>query len=411
MSRCGGVRPLLHREAVGLTEAERILLEEHLETCTACQRSREQLGLARELVNAMPLDPLNATAHQRALAKAMLRGSEPHIQRRAWAPFAIVCGALACATVFALWFATREKAPLERLPAPIAVAPAARVIDGDLATPSGIVAPGSALPADTLLSSTGEARISLPATHVKLAAETAVRWSNGELGLERGAIDVEVDPAAQSRVRVVTPGFVVEVTGTAFRVTLRDVAVDRGSVRVLALDGALLAELGAGERWSVDEPAGGPSVGEPAGGPSVGEPAGVPNVGESVAPPVVPARVLLDRAVRAFAARNCTAAEQHADAALDAAPTRREAAEARTLLAECAQVGGRLDEAVRRYDAIATRFADLPAGQTAAIAAARIELARGKRDDARERYQRYLDRFPTGRFVDDARRQLQALEP
>ena len=391
---CRGVRHLLHRDSVGLSEAERILLEEHLETCGACVRSREQLGLARELVRAMPSDPLPASVHQRALAKAMLRGSEPAVQRRAWAPFAIAGAALAFAAVLVGTFVTREQARLDHALAPVAIAPQpnapqpnARVVEGAVMATTGSIAAGTALPENTTVQTAGqEARLVVPAAQVKLGTHTAIRWKlDGDIvfELDRGVVDIEVDPAARIGMRVVTTSFVVRVTGTVFRVTPSDVSVTHGSVQVLALDGAVLAVLGAGHRWTVEPPA----------------------------PPATPsARTLLDRAVRAFAAKNCKLAEHHADAALDVGPTRREAAEARTLLAECAQSSGRLDEALRRYDAIAMRFADLPAGETAAIAAARIDVARGKRADARARFQRYLDRFPTGRFAEDARRQLQVLE-
>jgi TolA-binding protein len=117
---------------------------------------------------------------------------------------------------------------------------------------------------------------------------------------------------------------------------------------------------------------------------------------------------LLAQAREAFARLDHAGAERHADAALDAGPTRAQAAEARTLLAECAHATGRLDDALSRYEAIAARFGDLPAGETALFAAARLEASRGHAAAARALFARYLDRYPAGRFADDARRHAHA---
>jgi TolA-binding protein len=153
-------------------------------------------------------------------------------------------------------------------------------------------------------------------------------------------------------------------------------------VRIVATDGAVLrAQLRAGETWNIDEPA--------------------PRS----------AQVRLDRALLAFTNRDCKSAVQHARAALDDQPTRPQTAEARTILAECAQAAGRAAEAVRLYDTIAIEFRDLPAGETALVAAARIDLARGRTREARARFETYVERYPKGRLLDDAKHQLEVLQP
>lgn len=48
------------------------------------------------------------------------------------------------------------------------------------------------------------------------------------------------------------------------------------------------------------------------------------------------------------------------------------------------------------------------AGETALFAAARLELSRGRAEAARARFDRYLERYPSGRFADDARRHTRA---
>jgi hypothetical protein len=227
------------------------------------------------------------------------------------------------------------------------------------------------------------ANITLPAVRAHHGADTTIRWETTRraLHVRGGVVDIDVDPAARLPFSVVTSRFTVAVLGTSFKVTDTRVSVTRGAVRIVASDGAVLVDkLAAGETWEL-----------PA---------------EPSPPPRASARSHLGFARRAFAIKNWRLAESHADAALDAGPTRPEIAEARTILAECAHAMGRLDEAIRRYDGIVARFADLAVAETALIAMARLEGSRGRADAARVHFRHYLDRYPSGRFADDARRQL-----
>jgi len=75
-------------------------------------------------------------------------------------------------------------------------------------------------------------------------------------------------------------------------------------------------------------------------------------------------------------------------------------------LAEASQSRGDLDRALSGYLAVAAGFAERPVAESALYAAARIELHRARTAAARALLTRYLDRYPHGRYADDARREL-----
>jgi TolA-binding protein len=224
------------------------------------------------------------------------------------------------------------------------------------------------------------AHLAVPSGRIVVGASSEFRWiaADRALQLEAGHAEITTDAGAKP-IRIVTARFAVEVAGSA-QITPERVTVTRDWVRVTAPDGdVLVPRLSARESWQ-------PASDRPEPRPT--------------------AAVWLARARAAFGERDLAEAERHADAALDASPTRVQAAEARTLLAEVAHADGRLDVAAERYLAIAGRFADLPAGETALIAVARLEHSRGRTDAARALFERYLERYPTGRFADDARRHV-----
>lgn len=123
--------------------------------------------------------------------------------------------------------------------------------------------------------------------------------------------------------------------------------------------------------------------------------------------PVRPdAASLLGNARAAVAAGRFAHAERFAARALDAKPSRAQAAQAHAIEAECAQGLGRIDDAVARYRAVADRYSDLAVGETSLFSAARLEAKRARTSAARELLERYLDRYSSGRYANDARRLL-----
>ncbi|HEY6877333.1 MAG TPA: hypothetical protein VI299_04905, partial [Polyangiales bacterium] len=82
-------------------------------------------------------------------------------------------------------------------------------------------------------------------------------------------------------------------------------------------------------------------------------------------------------------------------------------AEAGTLRAELALRERDLTRAIAAYLAVADAYPELPSGENGLFAAAQLAM-RAKRGDARDMMSRYLQRYPQGRFADEARARLAA---
>ncbi len=118
------------------------------------------------------------------------------------------------------------------------------------------------------------------------------------------------------------------------------------------------------------------------------------------------AATYLAAARKSLAAGDSAAARDDLARARAAGPDRQLRAEADTLLAEIAMVDGDLGLAAVLFMEVAERYADLPAGENALVAAARVLHASGGTTAARAAWQRYLDRYPEGRFRADVLRRL-----
>lgn len=114
----------------------------------------------------------------------------------------------------------------------------------------------------------------------------------------------------------------------------------------------------------------------------------------------------LAAARKSLAAGDSAAARDDLAKARAAGPNRKLRAEADTLSAEIAMVEGDLGRAAVLFMEVAERYADLPAGENALVAAARVLHASGGTTAARAAWQRYLDRYPEGRFRADVLRRL-----
>ncbi|HMG20126.1 MAG TPA: hypothetical protein VK607_02375, partial [Kofleriaceae bacterium] len=234
------------------------------------------------------------------------------------------------------------------------------------------------------------ARLRFAAVHVVVAASSELRWSAATrtLVLMRGSL--EVDGAGAGVARVVTERFEVELGDVALTVDAGAVRVHRGRARIVDRARTPLAHVESGATWR-------PPVATPVAPAPAAAPASA--AGPSAAALLADARAQL-------AAQDYAAAERTAERALATSPSRGDAAEARIFLADLAQASGALDRAVTRYLAVAAEFADLPVAESALYAAARVELRRSRTGAARAVLERYLARYPAGRYADDARREL-----
>lgn len=410
---CLRVGPLLPRSSAALTESDRLLLEEHVATCERCRSERRMLVAMRAMVDEAPLrgGPID-----RVIVRALSRESVPvqtartPVLRSPW--MVAVAGLMAIIAIGIAVVISRPTRPraLEATPAtprhspapplriPAPETPPDRIQLGTLLAADGVLGSGAQVPAGVELRASEDVRVQVANADVLLRAGTRVEWSSttATLLLAEGAVSVGVHPQAGTRFRVATASFVIEVLGTRFDVDLTGVDVEEGTVRVLTPDGSPLVEVPAGDRWRVSSPA----TPTPVAG---GKVARAPIASRSeVAERIAAAR-------RALAKGDSGVARRELGLLLQRPLRRTDEAEARTLLAETAVSAGDPGGAVRLYLDVVRRFPGLAAAENALFAAARVEIRRGDRDAARRLLERYLARYPRGRFREDATARLRSL--
>lgn len=428
---CVRARLRLQQRTAGLAPAEALRLEEHLSSCEACRVQAVQLDRLSALAG--ELDPsLRPAARERAIGRAFARaGAQWSAPRRAHVShYFALGGGLAAALALGLVLWPRSAPAPSSSPGAVAHDRAAtavpagahgdRVLAGAVQARGRGLTSGASVEAGQELSATSGAELQLAHARVSLHADTRVQWNASEhaLALIAGVVSVEVDPSRHEPFSVRTSRFRAEVLGTRFEVDLEGVRVERGTVRVVATDGQVLAPaVTAGQRFVFAEPAAAqePSVATAAlaiARDDRADPEELPRPGarRSQAARDADARALLQRARKQLTQRDAETAWHTVQDALALRPATALRAEARSLIADVYMVEGNTDRAVGEYLSIANKFEPRVAAQNALFAAGRLEAERGHDGPALSCFNRYVARYPHGALIEDARRRLQALK-
>jgi hypothetical protein len=394
---------VLQRRAAGLSAAAGLFLEEHLASCAKCRENANLLSGLRAL-HARGTRGLSVEQRERVIEAALCHASAAQARTPARLGLPRVQWLLLPAFA-ALALLLGVRAYLAGPGLPTLAAPKAgsisrdRVLSGQVDMAGAVRAAGQPLTGGEQLRTATGAVLALAHATAELRAATSARWdsSRHELQLLAGSVLIDVDEGPHQRFVVKTERFSVLVLGTRFEVSLDAVKVVRGRVRVLTPSGSELAVLDGATRstWQYVPTAAPVSAAI--------KPAPV----KAVSPPQPDA--LLEQAQRQLVAHQVSAARRNLEQALSLSLTRSQKAEALSLRAECALVVEEFQAARDLYLKVAQKFGNLPAGETALFAAARIEAEHGPRANAARLLNRYLEHYPYGRFVKEAGARLRAL--
>ncbi len=392
------------------TPAERLELESHLAICARCSAEHAALAAVRALRAAEP-EGLSAPARER-VRRAALAGTTraPAQARRRFWPVGL--GATFALASLAVFLVGRRPSTEPR------------VVSGDVAIATASPATDGAVSVRSARG--GEVRLGDAET--SLGAGTALVWQRASRSVElrEGSVTIDVEHRAGQHFQVRTPRFVVEVIGTRFTVDLAGVRTERGTVRVLGTDGAAIGYVTAGRSWTLPAktatatttattPAahtGQPGLAAPT-APSEAPPAPPPAPALALVSPS-PARTSSDEGpARLAQARRALARGNAGEARRLVEPIfhlgRELAVEARVIYAESFLVEGRYTDAVDGYETVVRDFPRTSQAESALYAVAQLESEHGRAAAARAGLQRYLDRYPHGRFAREANDRLAGL--
>lgn len=423
MSTCRDVETSLGRPLPTLSEAERLHLEQHLSECDTCRRESALSRVVGDMIRAAPSN-LSESARERALSGAFARAANaPPVSQGATRRLRVGLGVAAAAVLLlgsSVLLIKQSGSDVVGRAAPLttavqaAGAVATRVADDVGAVPTE----------ETWVESiTGESR-TFGGARVAMAERTRVRFqrATNTLELSQGQVTLDVEPQHERPFAVLTQGFRVEVLGTQFVVSPEHVTVLGGHVEVRDRESnRLISDLRAGQSYrqptlsaatttstTVDVA---PSTNEPAAAARKAR-RGSHQVGAAAndAPRPTPAEEsvgeLIRKARSALGEGDVDAARTLVHRAEKAARLTSDRAEVATLDAECELLARRPTQAIAAYLRVADRYASLRAGENALFAAAQLSLREREAGSARKLFERYLTRYPAGRFADEARAHL-----
>jgi len=396
MSTCRDVESSVGRPLATLSEAERLHLEQHLSACAACRHESALSRVVGELIRSAPSN-LTEGARERALSGAFERAAKAVPAPRTDSRGSRVGLSVAAAAVLLLGssvllmdskssdeLARATPTGLATKPEPRAsVEPAPRAVAQEAATQQTNKV--AAEPADEgWIESTSVETRTFAGARVTLARGTRLHFERAAntLELARGEVTLDVEHQHDRPFAVLTQGFRVEVLGTQFVVSPEHVAVLRGHVQVRDREShRLLSDLHAGQSYRPK------------------------NVHEAAR--AADASELIRQARAALGSGDVAAARALMTRARAVARRVSDRAEVLTLDAECELLARRPAQAIAAYLRVADRYASLRAGENALFAAAQLSLRERDAASARTLFERYLTRYPSGRFVDEARAHLQ----
>jgi ferric-dicitrate binding protein FerR (iron transport regulator) len=375
------------------TPAERLELESHLAVCARCSAEHAALAAVRALRAAEP-EGLSAAARER-VRRAALAGTmrAPAQARRRFWPVGL--GATFALASLAVLLIVRRPSNEPR------------VVSGDVA----IAAASAGTDGAVSLRSARGGEVRLDDADTSLGAGTALVWRHASRSVElrEGSVTIDVQHHTGQHFQVRTPRFVVEVIGTRFTVDLAGVRTERGTVRVLGTDGAAIGYVTAGRSWTLPAPA---AQAAPA-APTEAPPAPPPVSTLALASPSPPRASFDDGPARLAQARRALARGNAGEARRLVEPLfhlgREVAVEARVIDAESFLVEGRYTDAVDGYETVVRDFPRTPQAESALYAVAQLDSEHGRVAAARAGLQRYLDRYPRGRFAREASDRLAGL--
>ena len=398
---CGQIGRLSVASAGGhASEAERLELEAHLATCARCSAEHALILSTTRALRDAEVPTLPPAARQRVWRAALARRAHaPTVARRFGWPFAVGT-ALAMAAAVAIWIGVRG--PSEYA-----------IVAGDVHLVRNAAAPGAEVILRSGSGHGGLVRLADASGALSPATEIVWRREARVVELREGTLTVDVEHRPGQHFEVRTPRFTVEVVGTKFTVDMRGVRTERGKVRLLKPDGSEIAYLTAGLAWiAPDETAAAqpaqpppPPAEEPA-PPREPSPAAAPAASSS-AEEIAAAR--LGRARRALARGSAGEARRLVEPLFRLG--RDVAAEARAIYAESYLSEGRYEDAVAGYRVVVRDFPTTPQAESALFAIAQLESEHGRPGEARVTLQRYLTRYPHGRFAKEAADRLAAPSP
>jgi hypothetical protein len=345
---CRHVREWLHREASSLDEAQRLQLDDHLASCETCRGDRARMQLVHRAGTSLDA-PAESRMYDRAIARALLeRGTSRETprgtRRRARWLLPIAIGVAAAAAI-SVWFVVRSDEN--------------RAHDRIARDPKPHDAPGRDVLAPTR-DDLSPARADSP-TRDGLSPDDLAHQRENLDDLASAPVEIRVERAVVATVAATT---------TIAQGVQTQVVIAASAIPAVTIERDELTPIARGSNA-----------------------------------PLEPVADVLSRARVLLAKRQFADAERTASSVLPRVAGADEA-EARTILADIAQASGNHDLASTLYREVADKFAALSAGESALFAAARLDVRRGR--DARALLEQYLDRYPRGRFVDDARRLLGA---